>query len=88
MTTDAHFINRLPEELTIKGKDKKSIIVSELYLHCRMVLMKIPLRITEVVYWQSYWRKIHLSHMKAIGSGVKLLIKGINIASVVCLGGT
>ena len=50
-----------------------------------MVLMMIPLRITKVAYWQSYWRKIHLSHMKAIGSGIKLLIKGTNIGSVLCV---
>ena len=38
--------------------------------------MMNPLSITEMDCWLSCWKKIHLSCMKAIGSGVKLLIRG------------
>ena len=45
-------------------------------LHCRLDSMLNPLSNTEMDYWLSCWKKIHLSRMKPIGFGVKLLIRG------------
>lgn len=45
-------------------------------LHCRLDSMLNPLSNSEMDYWLSCWKKIHLSRMKPIGFGVKLLIRG------------